>query len=534
MSLVGLFKKKKLEEPKRSATASTMTERIITPKKLRFNGRCLAFSINQSSVQMAAVSHLFNSRKIIDIRKSYIPNTETDDNARVEFINQEIGLFLDKHATRRSKIIITLSGNETSFRTFLIPQLKKSELASAIRFEVKKQIPFPVEDCFYDYQPIYKIADDKRIRFKIALHAATKRYINNNLSYFNDNEINISSIVHSHSIVGQLLRYLPEFDDNISYTLLNIGRNNSEIAFYRGTSLEFFHVSNNGTSMLGQTSSSTQMEYLAETLASEINTSLDFYSGQYRSQHYSKILVHGDLCYSDEIIELLISKVGTEFVRFPIEKLSFLQNQKFPDLDAASVCLPALAAASCNVKMINLLPEKIKTAQKIKILDFTARTALSILVLLLASGWWYMSDNIRSKKAKLQRSNKQVEDFRSSEEYHTYNLLKSKIATTQAYLNQTQQDPSFLSLNLKELSLITKEGIYLKRLFYEDKNSGDNITIYGNVISSEVPPEILLAEYVENLNASPFYKDVVLARHTKHELKNGFEIEFTLSMRGII
>lgn len=538
MSLTGLLTKKKqietAKEPKKPYKASTMTESIIAPKRIRFNGRCLAFSIDQSSIQMAAVRHLFRSRKIIDIRKAYIPTIDTDENAKREFINQEILSFLDEHATRNSKVIISLSGNETSFRTFLIPQMKKSELASAIQFEVKKQIPFPVENCIYDYQPIYKIADDKRIKLKIALHAATTKFIDANLSYFKDQEIDVSSVVHSHSTVGQLLRYLPDFNDNISYTLLNIGRDSSEISFYRGASLEFFHVSNNGTSMLGQTSSSTQMEYLAETLASEINTSLDFYSGQYRSQTYSKIFVHGDLCYSDEIIELLISKVGTEFERFPIEKLSFLKNQQFPDLETASVCLPALAAASCDVKIINLLPEKILTAQKIKSLDFAGRLALSALILLLAGAWWYLNDDIRTKNDRTQSLYKQVEDFRSSEAYHTYNLLKSKIATTQTYLNQAKQNPSFLSLNLKELSLITREEIHLTRLIYENKGTGDNITINGKVASSTVPPEILLAEYVENLNASPFYKDVTLARHAKHELKEGFEIEFTLSMRGTI
>ncbi len=538
MSFAGLLKRKKTEDAKKDkinpSGSSNLTESIISPGKNLFNGRCLAFSINQSSIQMAAVRHFFGSRRIIDIRKSYIPSMDSDVNSRRNFIGREISDFLDEHATRKTKVIISLSGNETSFRTFLIPLLKKKELASAIQFEVKKQIPFPVEDCIYDYQSVYRIADDKRIKLKIALHAATKKHINTNLSYFNDHDISVSSIVHSHSTVGQLLKHLPNFDNNTSYTLLNIGKNTSEISFYRGSSLEFFHVSNNGTSMLGQISSSTQMEYLAETLASEINTSLDFYSGQYNSNSYSKILVHGDLTYSNEIIDLLISKVGTEFERFPVEKLSFLQKQGFPDMEIASVCLPVLAAASCDVKIINLLPVEFKTARKVKNLDQAGRLALSVLVILFAGSWWTLNDNIRTNKETTQSLYKQVEDFRGSEAYHTYNILKSKIATTQTYLNKTQQNPSFLSLNLKELSLLTKDGIHLTRLNYENKNSGENLLIQGKAISSTVPPEVLLAEYIENLNASPFFTNVILARHAKHELKDGFEIEFSLSLRGII
>ena len=538
MSLTGLLKKMKsgnaTKDTKKISDIPNLIESTILPRKILFTGRCLAFSINQSSIQMAAVKHFFNSRIIIDIRKSYIPVKDANEDSKNVFINQEIAAFIDEHATRNTKIVISLSGIETSFRTFLIPFLKKNKLTSAIQFEVKKQIPFPVEDCIYDYQPIYKIADDKRTKLKIALHAATKSYINENLSFFNNYEIDVKSIVHSHSTVGQLLRYLPNFDNNTPYTLLNIEKNISEIAFYKGSSLEFFHVTNNGTSMLGQTSSSTKMEYLAETLSSEINSSLDFYSGQYRSSNHSKIYIHGDLSYSDELIKLLINKMGTEFKRFPIEKLSFIQKQNFPDLETVSVCLPALAAASCNVKTINLLPEKLKTLQNIKKVNFIGRFAITTMVILLASCWWGFNDIIRTKEDHNQILHKQVEDFRSSNAYHTYNLLKSKIVTTQTYLNQTQQNPSFLSLNLKELSLITKDGIFLSRLYYENKNSDNHITINGKTISTTVPPEILIAEYIENLNASPYYKDVTLVRHNKNELKKGFEIEFTLTMRGII
>ncbi len=538
MSLAELLKNKKSENTvdhtKKPSGISNVTESIILPEKNYFIGRCLAFSIDQSSIQMAAVNHIFNSRKIIDIRKSYIPIKDADENLKRIFIDQEITAFLDEHATRNTKIIISLSGNDTSFRTFLIPNLNKKELASAIQFEVKKQIPFPIEDCIYDYQPIYKIADDKRVGLKIALHAATNKYIDRNLSYFKGHNIGVNSIVHSYYTGGQLLRCLPDFDNNISYTLLNIRNNTSEIAFYRGSFLEFFHISNNGTSMLGQTLNSTKMEYLAETLASEINTSLDFYTGQYRSSNLSKIFVHGDLSYSDDLIKLLVSKTNTEFERFPIEKLSFMQNQNFPALGTASVCLPALAAASCNVKMINLLPEKYKTIRKIKRLDFTGRLVITALVLLLTSCWWYFNDSIRMGKENNQSLYKQVENFRSSDAYHTYNLLKSRIVTTQAYLNKTLQDPSFLSLNLKELSLITKDGIHLTRFNYENKNTDNNITIQGKTISTTIPPEIIITEYIENLNASPYYKDVTLVRHSKNKLKNGFEIEFTLTTRGII
>ena len=50
-----------------------------------------------------------------------------------------------------------------------------------------------------------------------------------------------------------LLPSLSDFDPSRAYTLVYIGEHGSEVAFYRGATLEFFHQSSAGTAMFAPT-----------------------------------------------------------------------------------------------------------------------------------------------------------------------------------------------------------------------------------------------------------------------------------------
>jgi hypothetical protein len=52
------------------------------------------------------------------------------------------------------------------------------------------------------------------------------------------------------------------------------------------------------------------------------------------------------------------------------------------------------------------------------------------------------------------------------------------------------------------------------------------------VNARDVPPEVVLAEYVETLNHSPLFENVTVDRHYKNKTKNGFEMDFQLSLKG--
>lgn len=517
-----------------SAEDPSVSEVVIRPRRGFAFGRHLSFSIDDSSIQMAVVSHIGRKKRILDIRKVYIPNHLTGRPDRANFIGEAIDEFHSEFGRRWARVSVTISGKETAFRTFFMPLLKKRELDSAVCFEAKKQVPFPLEDSAFDYRPVFKVLGGRQARYKIALHTSTRRLVEEQMEPFHQNNIAISAVYLSQDVIGRLLTHLPNFDAEALSTVINITRNHSEISFYRGSNLEFFHISPVGSSLLAQQTDKGGFEGFAETLSTEIQTSLDYYAGQYPRGPADRILVYGDLAYSSELLEQLNGYTGIEFERFPTELLDFVPEGKYRFAEVLPVCLPVLASAVCSARIANLLPAKDRLKQDEKKVDRLAQVALIILTLALVVGWALMKQNSAIAQNNLISLNRQMEGFKNSEAYHTYNVLKRQIANYQAYLEKTRKPPSYLNLNLKELSLLTPTTIRLFNLAYEPEKSSENFTIQGVVTSIEIPPEVLLAEYVEDLSGSPFFENVTLMKYVKRRVGDAFKIEFQIDMKGIV
>ncbi|MCK4632637.1 MAG: pilus assembly protein PilM, partial [candidate division Zixibacteria bacterium] len=269
----------------------------IKPSRNRCIGRVIAFLIDDTSIQMAAINHRCIQRKVLDIQKVYIKHDDTDEDTSAAFISDTCSQYVRKYGGYYSTVHLTISGSETVHRIFFMPILKKRDLDSAIRFEIHRQIPFPPEDCYYDYRRLFKVTSDATQRYRVALHAATKRHISTQLKPFDEHGIEITNIYMAQCVVGMLLEDLCDYDADRYYTLVHVKKNESEISFYRGSRLEFSHVVSTGTAMLGS-GDATRFEFFAESLATEIQTSLDYYTGQYSRNFASEIYLHGDLSYS--------------------------------------------------------------------------------------------------------------------------------------------------------------------------------------------------------------------------------------------
>ncbi|MFQ6007761.1 MAG: pilus assembly protein PilM [Candidatus Zixiibacteriota bacterium] len=512
----------------------SLREINVRPRRRFVFGRHLAFAIDDSSVQMAVVSHYGRAKRIRDVRKVSIPPELIGVPAQSDFIANTVENYIDTFGRLGSKVSLAISGKETVLRTFLTPMMKKRQLATAVHFEAKKQIPFALEDCIYDYRTVTKIIGAGKIRFKVTLHAATRRLVDENLEPFRQRKITVSWAYHSQEAIGQCLRHLSDYNVDKHYTLINIDHDHSEISFYRGSLLEFYHVATIGSSILGKRSGQEHFENFAQLLATEIQTSLDYYAGQYQRSTSDKVFVYGDLAYNNALFQMLKRHTGFEFERFPAEKLNFVSTDKYSFARALPVCLPALASSVCDVNLANLLPAEDRLRLLIRKIHSTAQVGLAILLLVLTIGWGVLKAKTTIAEHKLVDFNQQVESFKNSPAYHTYNQLMRQIASDRAYIDKVKELPSYLSLNLKELSLLTPPTIRLFHLAYQTGNTDRNFTIQGVATSKDIPPEIIVAEYVETLNSSPFFEKVTLSKHVKRKVRTGFEIEFQIEMWGIV
>lgn len=512
----------------RSATAVR-----IRPRRNWILGRTLAFSMDDNSIQMAAVDHLGRRRKIRHLEKIYIPSSDSGRADSEVFISKTIDSFVREHGGRGVRISLAVSGRETAYRIFFMPVMRKRDLRSAIALELGRQVPFPVAECFHNYRTVFKIGSREQQRYRVALLAATRRFLNERLKPFHELGLEVSNVYLTQDVAGSLLEQLPDFSNDRYYTLVHIKRHDSEISFYKGSCLEFFNTLSTGSAMLDGGRDTTRFGFFAESLATEIQTSLDYYTGQYSRNFANKIYIYGDLSYGDEVAELLNSPTGFAFQNFPAHRLSHISVDE-KNAEVLAVCLPALAAGACQVELTSLLPTVDRRRLVAKKIELATRGGLVFLSMLIFANWYMLSTRTEIYQAGLNELRRQEQVFKNSEAFYTYNVLKRQIAADRNYLELTRESPSYLHLSLKELSRLTPPPIELLRLDFNRNSDGRNLTIQGVATGRDIPPEVILAEYVETLVASPFYSDVTVVRHNKKQDAGKFTIEFVLDMRGVL
>jgi len=506
----------------------------VQPTRFYHVGRRIAIQIEESAVHLVASVQLVNSTKIVAAESIDLSNKQLGPIERADEASNAIREFIDRYGKRRSRTTLLVSGRETVYRTFTMPVLNQRQLAGALEFEAKRQVPFPLEECRFDYRPLYQVDGGAKGRYKIALHAATKRMIQQRLEIFEAIDVTLDEIIYGPGVVGTLLNRMSSEQKSEHNTLVAIYPGHSEISFYRGTNLEFLHISSTGSNVLGGQNDDTSFEYFAELLSTEIQTSIDYYTGQISRQYSEVVSVYGPMSTRSRLISLLSEKTGLQFRPFSVSDLELTYEASPPEPAMISQILPVIAGAVNNVLLPNLLPPLQKQLLREGKRAARARTGLiAAAALLIASTLVYWGRRADEQAAMLQLD-QQIAAFEASPGYHTYNILKRRLASDQFYLDQIMEAPSTLNLDLKELSHLTPASIRLTVFAFNPTDTVNNMQITGVVHSDRIPPEVILAEYVETLNASPFFSRVSVSRHVKRTVNDGFTIDFHLMLQGIV
>ncbi|MEW5795756.1 MAG: pilus assembly protein PilM [Candidatus Zixiibacteriota bacterium] len=484
---------------------------------------------------MAAASHVGPKVELLDTSKHYLsgPGTEVTEN-RNQSIRSEIGRYYREFGGRHSTVVVTLTGAATALRLVTLPELKRVDLRAALDFESRRQIPFPSEDCWIDSRIIERVTLGSDRQVRAAVLAATKVAVEDQLAPFHELGIRVDYVYHTQDVLGTLLCKLSDFDPHRNYMLLDVHRRATNISYYQGSELQFFHVSSLGSSFLANRTDSTIFEYFAESLATELQNSLDYYGGQFTGQSTHAVFIYGDLAYTTELIDLLTDRVGFTFHRFPTERLQISRDRDAPFESDLPVCLPAVAAAVNQSKSADLLPVPLKQARRQRTVSKVGVAVLTLALLLALGQWLIMSTHINTSRKSLDELNRQITAFRSSELFATYSRVKTRLAANQTYLAKTKEGRSYLGLNLKELSLAVPDSVRLINLDYAPESPERNCTLTGLVVTRQTPPEIILAELVENLSRSPFYSDVRVERHVKRRQNDQYVLDFNLTLRAVL
>lgn len=497
-------------------------------------GRTIAIVIDDQSLQLAAARQTWHRSRLLNVTKAYIPSAYSGQEKRENFITSEIMRYVREYGGKKTRYILGIGGQESAIRLLNFPAMNRRELDSAVFWEGNKQIPFGLKDSYYGYHLVDRWEENGQSELNVVLLATPRKEVHRRLEELKA-DIRIDGAYHELEAIGQMLPFLDEYQPGKAYTLVNIMKSHTEISFYRGARMEFRHTASIGSDSLSSPGEKELVfQDFADALTVEIQNSLDYYVGQFSQILADKILIYGDLCYSEELVGHLTHHFGMEFCRFPIDNWLKSQPKARDYAEQIPVSLGAVALAVARDSMVNLLPNNMQEAASVRKYYRVAVPAAATLLLILFGTWLSLRQHVATEQFHLTVRQNQLERLKSSPSFVMYNRLKQQLTANRQLMEKLDREPTFMNLNFKELSLITPPQIRLDLL--DLQNAGDrlSLTLNGEARSASTPPEVIVAEFVARLEGSPFYRNVALRKHSKKSVQGAFSLEFLVEMDTVI
>jgi len=510
-----------------------MRSKLKIGRHIRF-GRTIAISFNENSIQMATAVNLWHRSRLVNVTKIYIPGSYNTEEQHRNFTVLEINKYIKQYGTRLTRYVLGVGSPDSAFRTIPMPEMPRKELAQAIRWEADKRVPFGLDNAYFGYHLTNTETTATGESILVSLIAVSKSEVDTLMQVLNSTDIRVNAVYHELEAVGRLLPYIKNYDPAKTYALINIKRDRSEISYYRGRRLEFMHISSVGSSALADISGDNKYEAFTKLLVNEIQTSLDYYVGQFSNTSTDSVFVYGDLSYSDDLISNLSQQFGIDFLRFPVDNLDESKICREEYHDQIPVSLSSVALAMIDYDMIDFLPPSIKERYTSTQYIRKAVPAFVFFAVLLLSAWTMMRFRNDIMYGWLSALQAQISLYESSQPVIMYNQIKRQMAIDKEILKTLDKEPTNLHLNLKELSRITPKQVKLNLYDLDKKVNNKNLILAGSVISNDPPPEVVLAEFIVRLQNSPFYRNVNLDKHTKTYSNNKFVIEFQIGMDAVL
>jgi type IV pilus assembly protein PilM len=197
--------------------------------------------------------------------------------------------------------IVHIPGTLTFIRTINLPPMPKSELKEAVKWEIKRQLPYPQEEAVYDY-----VAKEVSDGILVTFASAERKNVNRYTFPFNEAGLNVTAVDVSPLC---LIRALPvQGSGNI--ILLDIGARSMEIDIVRSGALRLTrtvemggehikeYLINEGFSqkeaedILLEGPAERIKDVLTQILK-EVFRSMDYYKATFKEKTFSEVMLTG-------------------------------------------------------------------------------------------------------------------------------------------------------------------------------------------------------------------------------------------------
>ena len=353
-----------------------------------------------------------------------------------ELVAEAIQTFLSRNEVTGDKVAVSVAGQAGLSRFFKPPPVDVSTLPDIVKYEVKAQIPFAIEDVIWDWQQMGgTIVDGRTVDAEIGLFAMKRDAVFTALRPFDDAEIDVDFVqlspisifnVVCHDLIGEI----PNADDidpenpPPSTVVMSIGTDTTDLIVTNGIRMWLRNIpigGNHFTKQLSREMKLTQakaehlkrnarasenpkaifkaMRPVFTDFVNEVQRSLNFFQSNEKSAELSEILLLGNAAklpglrqYLSKQLEIEIGKV-TEFSKLSgsdVTSQKSFQNNLLSFASCYGLCLQGLQKAQIKT---NLLPREIVVKRIVEAKKPWVLTAVCSVMAGLAFGYLFTTSS---------------------------------------------------------------------------------------------------------------------------------------------
>ncbi|MCP4567651.1 MAG: hypothetical protein GY841_08735, partial [FCB group bacterium] len=267
-----------------------------------------------------------------------------------------------------------------------------------------------------------------------------------------------------------------------------------------------------------------------DAIGEELTTFLDLYGAQDSTRLINSIFLCGKYGWGEDTAEFIGNRTGLPCIAAqapdsPLLKYAGVERLELNDSIAAVI------TSTVATNRYPLAPDDFQVAVEKSSLIRNVSIAAAITLLFLGS-WHYLQyrteTNINSQMLALQD---EIRSFEQSPAYIAYVNLTHRLNRSKTYLEGIRNKrASHTHLLIKALSMNIPQQLSLTGFDLHLFEGRYTLQLDGNVRLKDFSPEIILAQYVEDLRKSPLFDNLIVTSHQKRLTNKEFELTFQLTL----
>lgn len=366
--------------------------------------------IGQAGLKAIKLRYADAADQAIAVAFDYVPHPKIlsqPDAIPEELIPQALQTFLSRNEFDGDLLSISVPGKSSLARFVQLPPVEANKVAEIVKFEAKQQIPFPLEEVIWDWQPLGKPdeASGFMIDAEVGLFAMKRREVEKAIAPFIEQKVEVEVIQTApvslyNALVYDELGFRPDAEnettddyyivldmgcddttlivsngDKIWIRTVNIGGNNFTRALVKDMKLSFAkaeHLKCNATKAPDPRSVFQALRPVFNDYVAEIKRSIGFFTGVNRQANITKVFGVGNGFKLAGLQKYLAQNLDYEVVRPETFKGlagdSVLNSPLFQENLLSFPVAYGLALQTLGVAQLNttLLPPEIAMARRVR------------------------------------------------------------------------------------------------------------------------------------------------------------------------